>query len=73
MMKIRYFPDTDTVYIELTNREVADTLDLNDYTVADLDADGKLVALTLEHAQERANISDFSFQQLAAEPNRVMA
>lgn len=72
-MKIRYFSDTDTVYIELTDRGVVDTMDMNDYTIADLDADGNLVALTVEHAQERATISDFSFQQLSSAPSRVLA
>jgi uncharacterized protein YuzE len=28
-----------------------------------LDVDGNLVAITLEHARETANIHDFSFQQ----------
>lgn len=64
IMKIRYFPDTDTVYIEFTSNEVVETRDLNENTIIDLDADGNLVAITLEHAQELANIFDFSFQQV---------
>ena len=67
-MKIRYFPDTDTVYIELTDKEVFETKDINENAIVDLDVEGNLVAITLEHARERANISDFSFQQVLAEP-----
>ena len=67
-MKIQYFPDTDTVYLQLTDNEVVDTIDLNENTLLDLDADGNLVALTLEHAQELANIFDFSFQQMIPTP-----
>ena len=62
-MKIKYFSDTDTVYIELTEKEVVETRDLNENAVLDLDTDGNIVAITLEHARELANISDFSFQQ----------
>ncbi|HEX6384630.1 MAG TPA: DUF2283 domain-containing protein, partial [Anaerolineae bacterium] len=51
-MKIQYFPDTDTVYMELTDREVVETIDLNENTVIDLDANDNVVAITLEHARE---------------------
>jgi uncharacterized protein YuzE len=63
-MKIMYFPDTDTLYLELSNKEVIETKDLNENTVIDVDADGNLVAITLEHAQELANLVDFSFQRV---------
>ena len=66
-MKIQCFPDTDTVYMELTDREVVETIDLNENTVIDLDASGNVVAITLEHARELANISEFSFQQVLRE------
>lgn len=66
-MKIRYFADTDTLYIQLNDKEIVDTQEINENAIFDLDADGNLVALTLEHARETANILDFSFQQ-AAQP-----
>lgn len=64
-MKIRYFPDTDTLYVQLNDKEVVDTQELNENTILDLDANGNLIAITLEHARETANILDFSFQQAA--------
>lgn len=64
-MKIRYFPDTDTVYVELTDSRVVETRDLNENTLLDLDEDDNLVAITVEHARELANILDFSFEQIA--------
>jgi len=63
-MKIQYFRDTDTLYIELTSKPVAETVDLNENTLFDLDDEGNLVAITLEHAQEKIDVYDFSFQQV---------
>lgn len=63
-MKILYFSDTDTAYISLSDKEVVETTDLNENTVLEFDADGNLVAITLEHAQELANIHDLTFQQV---------
>jgi uncharacterized protein YuzE len=64
-MKIRYFADTDTLYIQLNDREIVETQEFNENAFLDLDAEGNLVAFTLEHARETANIFDFSFQQVA--------
>ncbi|HNS40127.1 MAG TPA: DUF2283 domain-containing protein [Promineifilum sp.] len=68
-MIIRYFPDTDTLYLAFTEREVAETVDFNEDTLLDIDADGNIVAITVEHARARVDLSDISFQQvIAAEP-----
>ena len=65
-MKITYFQDTDTLYIEFRAGSVAETRDLDENTLLDLDAEGRVVALTLEHASERADVPHFSYEQVAA-------
>ncbi len=45
--------------------EIADTRDLDENTLVEFDAEGNLVSITIEHATERANINDFSYEQLA--------
>ena len=65
-MKIKYFQQTDTMYIELREAEVAETRDLDENTQIDLDAKGNLCAITLEHASERTDVPNLSFEQVAA-------
>ena len=65
-MKIKYFQDTDTLYIEFRATRVAETKDLDENTVLDLDAQGKITAITVEHAKERAEIPQFSYEQVSA-------
>ena len=65
-MKIKYFQDTDTLYIEFREAAVVETRDLDEDTLLDLDKDGNICAITVEHAQERADIPHFSFEQFAA-------
>jgi uncharacterized protein YuzE len=65
-VKIRYFRDTDTLYIEFRHAEVTQTRDLGENTQIDLDAAGELCGLTLEHASERADLSAIDYQQVAA-------
>ena len=65
-MKIRYFEDTDTLLIELKGGTVDETRDLDEDTVLELDAKGQVLAITLEHATTRAELSSFSFDRVAA-------
>ncbi len=65
-MKIRYFADTDTLLIELRDVPVAETRDLDENTLLDLDADGNVRSITIEHASKRADAPQFSYEQVAA-------
>jgi uncharacterized protein YuzE len=65
-MKIRYYSETDTLYIELNDQPVAETRDLDENTLLDVDKDGNVCAITVEHASTRAGIPAFSYEQVTA-------
>ena len=64
-MKIKYFEDTDTLYIEFRSAEVAETKDLDENTVLDLDRDGKICGITVEHARDRTELPRFSYELIS--------
>lgn len=65
-MKLRYFKDTDTLYIEFRRADVVETRDLDEDTLLELDAEGKICGMTIEHAQNRIDdIPHVSFEQVA--------
>jgi len=65
-MKVRYFSDTDTLLIEFRDAAVAETRDLDEDTVLDVDANGNICAITIEHASRRTGAPKFSFEHVAA-------
>jgi uncharacterized protein YuzE len=65
-MRIRYFSETDTLYIEFREAPIAESRDLDENTVLDVDGDGNICAMTVEHASERAGIPQFSYEQVTA-------
>ncbi len=65
-MKVKYFEDTDTPYIELRPAQIVETKDLDENTLLDLDAQGNICGITIEHAKERTDIPSFSYEQIAA-------
>ncbi len=65
-MKIGYFTDTDTLCIEFRDRPVAETRDLDENTVLDVDVDGNICGITVEHASTRTGIPEFLYEQVSA-------
>ncbi len=65
-MRIRYFAETDTLHIEFRNVPVSETPDLDENTLLDIDAEGNISAITVEHASERTGIPRFSYEQVTA-------
>jgi uncharacterized protein YuzE len=65
-MKIRYFTDTDTLLVEFRDVPVVETRDLDENTILDLDAQGNVCAITIEHASQRAGAPDFTYEQVTA-------
>ena len=62
-MKINYFEDTDTAFIEFTSQPVAETRELCENIYIDLDEHGNLVSMKIEHAEKSANILEFTFER----------
>jgi uncharacterized protein YuzE len=65
-MKMSYFDDTDTLYIELKFATVDETREVNENTLIDFDKDGQIVAITLEHASKLTDLSQLTLDGLAA-------
>ena len=64
-MKIKYFEDTDTALLEFSDHPVFETKEINENIYLDLDEDGNLIGMTIEHALSQANINEVSFQQIS--------
>jgi len=63
-MKIKYFSDTDTALMEFSEKEVAETREVSENIYIDLDEDGNLVNLTVEHAKERASLPQVDVEEI---------
>ena len=65
-MEMKYFPDTDTLLINFTRKEIAETRNINENILIELDSDGQLVSMTIEHAKQHMDIENFSYQKVAS-------
>ena len=63
-MKIKYFEDTDTALFEFSDRAISETREISENIYVDIDPEGNLVTMTIEHAAEKANVQNFTFENI---------
>ena len=71
-MQIKYFPDTDPLLIDFANREIVETKDVNENILVELDSDGELVSMTIEHAKNQMDVDSVSFQRVVSDSRSVL-
>jgi uncharacterized protein YuzE len=57
-MKIEYFKDTDTLYIELLEESATMQKEIRKNFVLDLAPDGRVVGIEIEHASEEVKVKN---------------
>jgi len=63
-MRVKYFPDTDTAHIEFKDKDVHETKEISENIYIDIDAEGNVVNMTIEHAKDNAGLREFSYQEI---------
>lgn len=56
-MKLHYYPETDSLYIELKGTPGAETREIADGLNVDLDAKGTVVGIDIDHASRKLDLS----------------
>ena len=65
-MNVKYFKDTDTALLEFSDAPVDETREIAENVIVDLDKDGNLVSITIEHAAVVAKLPHVSFEEFGA-------
>ena len=65
-VKVKHFSDTDTLLVTFSDRPIVETRDLNENVLIELDEDGRVVSMTVEHPRQQTDVHEFSYQLAAA-------
>jgi uncharacterized protein YuzE len=57
-MKLNYHPDTDSLYIDLSTKPSAESVEVSKGVVLDYDDDGNLVGIDIDHASSKLNLRE---------------
>ena len=63
-MKFQYYRETDSLYIELSDKVSADSDEVAPGAVLDFDAEGHVVGIDIDHASEIVDLSKLEAESL---------
>ena len=63
-MKLLYYPDTDSLYIDLNTKPGTDVLVIADGLVVDIDEEGLPVGIDIQHASRLLDLSTLETRAL---------
>ena len=63
-MKFHYYPETDSLYIDLSEKVSVDSREVTPCVVLDFDAEGHLVGIDIDSASKIVNLSRLEAEEL---------
>ncbi len=64
-MKFNYYKDTDSLYIDLSEKKSVDSKEITPGVVLDFDSKGQLVGIDIDHASKNVNLSRLETKGIA--------
>jgi uncharacterized protein YuzE len=65
-MKVYYYPDTDSLYIELSEHQSVESREISEGVVLDYDASGHLVGIDIDNASAKVELHRFVVSKIPA-------
>ncbi|HEY9073616.1 MAG TPA: DUF2283 domain-containing protein [Desulfobaccales bacterium] len=72
-MKISYYPDTDSLYIDLSEEQSAESREISEGVVLDYDAQGRLVGIDIDNASKKVELKTLILSKLPASEQIIAA
>jgi len=72
-MKISYYPDTDSLYIDLSEQPSAESREISEGIVLDYDAQGRLVGIDIDNASKKVELKKLTLNKLPASEQIIAA
>ena len=65
-MKLHYYPETDSLYIDLNAKPSADSREISEGLVIDFDEQGRVVGIDIQHASEVMDLKTLEAEEFPA-------
>ena len=72
-MKLNYYKDTDSLYINLSSRPSAESREVSEGIVLDYDADGNIAGIDIDNASHKIELREVILSKLPAEVEELSA
>ncbi len=72
-MKLNYYPETDSLYIDLAEKTSAESREVSEGVVLDYDADGNIVGIDIDNASKKLELKKLILSKFPAEVQNLSA
>jgi uncharacterized protein YuzE len=66
-MKLNYYKDTDSLYIDLSSRTSTESREISEGVVLDYDADGNIVGIDIDNASQKIDLGEVVLSRIPAD------
>jgi len=70
-MKLNYYPETDSLYIDLSSNTSIESKEISKGVVLDYDQNGNIVGIDIDNASKKVNLDDVSFSKIPFGDNQL--
>lgn len=72
-MKLQYYSDTDSLYIDLSSKTSVRSVEISEGVVLDYDAQGNLVGIDIDNASRKIDLKEITLSKIPAEVGKLTA
>ena len=72
-MKLNYYPDTDSLYIDLSEHPSVESREVSEGIVLDYDAEGRLVGIDIDNASRKVELTQLTLNKLPLNVQTISA
>ena len=72
-MKINYYPETDSMYIDLSSKTSIESKEISEGIILDYDKDGKLVGIDIDNASSKMDLTELVLNKLPTKVQKISA
>ena len=70
-MRVNYYPETDSLYIDLSEKTSVESKEISEGVVLDYDAEGNLVGIDIDNASKKVQLNELTLTRLPADIRAV--
>ena len=70
-MKLNYYPETDSLYIDLSEKSSLESREISEGVALDYDAEGNLGGIDINNASTKVQLKELTLRKLPAEIKAV--
>jgi uncharacterized protein YuzE len=63
-MKLSYYPDTDSLYIELSEKTSVESQEIAEGVVVDIDSEGNIIGIDIDNASKKLSLSELVIKKM---------